>query len=273
MSSVNIHPKTIETYIAFSMMVKTPIAAPVKEMDEETARNIDMIHASIEALADDWRGERNVYIPDMPTERRDFWGVFAQAPNLELLPITKDFIRDSNGEGKTAIDLGCGSGVHTKELLKKGWKVIAVDSSMTALRILISQNRNEFSDGRLQVIESDMTSFTPEESVDLVIAADSLPYINPKKFKATWEKIHSYIKEGGYFFGSLFRLVYKPAQVPSINLMKEMGAWFLPDRRMVRPLLTSAGYAIQKCNFRATENQGVPVCIQFEAQKINLMLV
>jgi hypothetical protein len=55
-----------------------------------------------------------------------------------------------------------------------------------------------------------------------------------------------------------------------MNLLKEMGAWFLPDRRMVRPLLTQAGYEIKTCKYRMDEPKlklNEQMCIQFIAEK------
>ena len=55
-----------------------------------------------------------------------------------------------------------------------------------------------------------------------------------------------------------------------MNLLKDMGAWFLPDRRMVRPLLTQAGYEIKTCKYRMDDPKikvTEQMCIQFIAQK------
>lgn len=35
-----------------------------------------------------------------------------------------------------AIDLGCGSGPNTVELLKRGWRVLAIDNQKTALEYI-----------------------------------------------------------------------------------------------------------------------------------------
>lgn len=117
--------------------------------------------------------------------------------------------------------------------------------------------------------QADICEFLPEEPADLVIAADILPYIDPRKFRATWKKIHDVcVKENGIFIGNLFRAAPTPNELRMVNMMKEMGAWVLPDRRMVRPLLADAGFAIEKCTYRQDLPGPNQICIQFKAKKL-----
>ncbi|MBA3237571.1 MAG: class I SAM-dependent methyltransferase [Parachlamydiaceae bacterium] len=163
------------------------------------------------------------------------------------------------------MDLGSGNSPAIKDLLQRGWRVIAVDSSRATLAILEKQFKGEINLGKLSLIEKDVATFTPLESADLVIAADIFPYINPSKFENLWNRIHdTFIKENGFLIGNFFRVTNA---TPEINALKEMGAWFLPDRRMVRPLLTNQGYEIIKCTFRKDQPNNDPICIQFIAKK------
>lgn len=54
-----------------------------------------------------------------------------------------------------------------------------------------------------------------------------------------------------------------------MNLMKETGAWFLQDRRKVRPLLSIVGYEAIKCTFRIENPEIEPMVIQFIAKKLS----
>lgn len=244
---------------------------PIVEMNDQTARDMDIIWASIDDAAKRWRGEQNARIPLRSMDRKEFWGEVAlkQIPydTPPILPVLQKFITETSGEGKLAIDLGCGSGSAIKPLLQKGWRIIAVDNSRPALNLLAQKYRAAVESGQLQIVEADMTEFAPSEPADLVIAADSLPYINPSKFRATWTKIHdTFVKEEGFLIGNLFR--FTPQNMPLMNVTKEYGAWLLPDRRMVRPLLTQTGYDIKTCAFLKDPVYAESMYIQFIAQKL-----
>jgi len=271
--SFSIVPKNQETINAFHQIQLAPNdETPIVEMNEETSRNIDIIWASIQATFPRWRGNKDSRYPGLPVDRKEFWGFFAKNFNpAPPLPILKDFVGSSCGEGKTAIDLGCGNGTTTKLLLQRGWHVIAIDHSPSILSALATRNKTEVESGQLRLIEADVTAYTPSEPVDLVVAIDTFSYIDPLKFRETWSKVHDlFIKKNGSLIGTLFRAAPNPQeqQLMRMNLLKELGIWFLSDRRMVRPLLMKAGYEIKKCMYqedeRTTEEQ---MCIQFVAEK------
>lgn len=270
MNTVNIYPNNSQTQQDFRNMSQAPNEdTTIVEMNEVTSKDIKVIWASVEALAARWRGGANIHFPGMPTDRKEFWGTyFAINRHVDLLPVAKEFIESTSGQGKTAIDLGCGNSPATKLLLEKGWHVIAVDYSKPALDMLASQHKDKIASGQLEIIEEDASKFEPSAPVDLVIAADSLPYLDPSKFRATWSKIHDvFLKEKGFLVGSLFRAHTKPELTPVMNVWKEMGAWFLPDRRMVKPLLTHSGYEIKTCKYRIDAPNEEAACIQFIAEK------
>lgn len=268
-------PETLETLSAFQKILSAPADRPIVEMNEETARDMDVIRRSIEALAADWRGKMDCRIPSMPAGRKEFWGRFA-AMTVEtplLLPELTNFIGDARGDGKIAIDLGCGSSAPATLLLKRGWKVIAVDNSPSVLDILRQKHLTEIASGQLILIEADATEYTPAEAVDLVVASDLFFYIDPALFFSTWKKVHDlFVKKGGILIGSFHRCPPPPIsakELAHMNGMKEMGAWLLPDRRMVRPLLTHAGYVIKSCTYlkEEFEEEGKATHIQFVAEK------
>lgn len=269
---LRIHPENQQTVEAFvKMLDETPEDRPKVEMNDESARNIEIIWESIKDLAAGWRGNKDMHVPKDPIDRKEYWGVFARE-NREILPVLKEFIEKTDGKGKLAIDLGCGNSPAAALLLKKGWRVIAVDYASKALAELIQNNRGAYDAGQLTAVEADVTAFTTEEPADLVMAVDVLSYIDPAKFQTTWAKIHDMlIKPQGVFIGTLFRsLPFKSVKIrDGINTMRERGAWFLPDRRMVRPLLTHMGYEVETCRYRQDIPGPDQTCIQFVAKKLN----
>ena len=265
MNDLNIYPKNSETTLAFQRMLFSQDPEPIVEMNEETARDITIIWDSIIHSAQYWRGEQEIHIPEMPMDRKIFWGTFSQG-NLAPLPLADLFIQRVSGNGKVAIDLGCGNSPAIPKLLAKGWRVIAVDYSPMVMNILSSKYKKEIERGQLELVEEEITNFNPVEPIDLVIAADVFPYINPAKFRETWMKIHAnFLKEGGVFIGTFFRSINS---LPRNNLIKEMGAWLIPDRRMVRSLLINSGYFVENCAFRNDGGAEQPAVIQFRVVKI-----
>lgn len=119
-----------------------------------------------------------------------------------------------------AIDLGCGDGRDTIELLRRGWKVLAIDGQEDA----ITRLRNRL-DVDLQLLETRVQRFESlalPESVDLVNASFSLPFCHPANFSELWQKIVNSLKEGGRFSGQFFGERDSWAVHPSItNLTRE----------------------------------------------------
>lgn len=271
MHTDNIYYNTPENREEFMRIMNAPNQdKPIVEMNETTSKNIEIIWKSIEALAAYWRGNQPIRMLNMHMDRKAFWGLdFAKNDN-ELLPLAKEYIDNTSGVGKVAIDLGSGNSPASDVLLKKGWRVIAVDYSKQALAVLAVKHKVYLSTGQLVLVEADITEYTPDQPVDLVIAADSFPYVDPSKFKATWEKVHAiFLKQNGTLVGSLFRAFTKPELAQELNVWKEMGAWFLPDRRMVKALLAQTGYEIKSCSYRSDPGYIEPACIQFIAEKKN----
>lgn len=108
----------------------------------------------------------------------------------------------SSKEPPFAIDLGCGDGTETLVLLKRGWKVLAIDGEPDAIELLETKVPDEHRD-RLQ---TSVTSFQRLKlpPADLVYAGLSLPFCPPSHFEAMWQQIVNSVRAGGRFAGHLF---------------------------------------------------------------------
>jgi SAM-dependent methyltransferase len=104
--------------------------------------------------------------------------------------------------GRLAIDLGCGAGRDTRELLRRRWRVLAVDNQPDAIRFLRSivpaKHRTR--------LRTRVASF---ESVklprcDLINASYSLPFCRPERFNRFWHGIIGSLRSGGWFVGHFF---------------------------------------------------------------------
>jgi SAM-dependent methyltransferase len=101
-----------------------------------------------------------------------------------------------------AVDIGCGEGRDTVELLKRGWRVLAVDREPTAIAALLSR----VSSGQANLLE---TRIQCAEEVTwppamLVNASLSLPFCQPRAFAKLWQKIEESLLVGGRFSGHFF---------------------------------------------------------------------
>jgi SAM-dependent methyltransferase len=136
------------------------------------------------------------------------WNEYYQA--LEGRPLRDTLVRaldlfEADQEGGVAgfaIDLGCGSGNDTLEMLDRGWRVLAIDGEPESIaRIQSIVPRGWLS--RLQ------TRVNPFESIflpgaDLINASYSLPFCKPAYFDHLWGQIVGSLGSGGRFEGHFF---------------------------------------------------------------------
>jgi SAM-dependent methyltransferase len=139
-----------------------------------------------------------------PRSWSDYYKAVANRPPREtLLTALTNFERDiPSSESKIAIDLGCGDGRDTVELLRRGWNVTAIDGEQEAITRLLQR-----SDIDTKLLQTRIDRFENLElplKVDLINASFSLPFCNPKNFPDLWNKIVSSLIPGGRFSGHLF---------------------------------------------------------------------
>jgi SAM-dependent methyltransferase len=107
---------------------------------------------------------------------------------------------DSFAEPGRAVDLGCGTGRDTFELLRRGWSVLAVDGQQEAIdRLLAAAPAGASLEARVARLED---ATWPE--CDLVNSSYALPFVPPQAFAAVWARIVDSLRAGGRFSGQLF---------------------------------------------------------------------
>ncbi len=83
-----------------------------------------------------------------------------------------------HGEGRQALDIGCGAGVETATLQRAGWRVHAIDSAPgTSARVL--QTVGEDHRDGLTIEATDLSALAQLPAADLICAGYSLPYLAP----------------------------------------------------------------------------------------------
>jgi SAM-dependent methyltransferase len=108
----------------------------------------------------------------------------------------------SSKKRRFAVDLGCGGGKDTFELLRRGWKVLAVDTESEIVQWINSIVSLEYP-GRLKTRSASFETIKLPKC-DLVNASYSLPFTLPKHFRSLWRKIGASIRDGGRFAGHFF---------------------------------------------------------------------
>ena len=102
----------------------------------------------------------------------------------------------------SAVDLGCGAGRDTRELLRAGWRVLAVDREEGAIAAVEAATEPHLR-AALEVRVADLAD-VDVPPCDLVNASLSLPFLPPDAFWATWERILAALPVGGRFAAMLF---------------------------------------------------------------------
>jgi SAM-dependent methyltransferase len=101
-----------------------------------------------------------------------------------------------------AVDLGCGAGRDAREILRHGWRVLAIDREPSAIESLRAATPVEDLP-RLETMLADLAE-ADVPPADLVNASISLPFITGRAFDATVERALAAVRPGGRFATMLF---------------------------------------------------------------------
>ena len=104
--------------------------------------------------------------------------------------------------GSLAIDLGCGDGRDVVEMLRRGWRVVAIDAEPEALRQL--QARPLPSDHELTPLQARFEDVPLPLGLKLVNSSFAMPLCEPEAFHRRWERIREALPKGGRFSGQWY---------------------------------------------------------------------
>lgn len=116
-----------------------------------------------------------------------------------------------------AVDLGCGSGRDTLELLRLGWRVLAVDREREGVERL-QKRVPPHQQPNLQTCVTAFEGLRDLPACDFINASFSLPFCAPTHFTRLWEIIVRAIRPRGRFAGTFFGEHDSWAQDPSMTL-------------------------------------------------------
>jgi len=110
--------------------------------------------------------------------------------------------RRGGGLPRLAVDLGCGAGRDTRELLRRGWRVLAVDREGAAIEAVVAATPED-DRARLESVVADLAT-VELPACDLVLASVSLQFLTPAEHAAAFERITAALRPGGRFAGLLY---------------------------------------------------------------------
>jgi tellurite methyltransferase len=135
------------------------------------------------------------------THWHDFYNaVEHQPPHNTLLKALALFADERE---RFAIDLGCGSGRDTLELLRLGWRVLAVDRESEGIERL-QKSVSPHQQFKLQTRVASFEGLHDLPECDFINASFSLPFCAPTHFAGLWEMIVCALGSRGRFAGTFF---------------------------------------------------------------------
>ncbi|MEX1295235.1 MAG: class I SAM-dependent methyltransferase [Candidatus Limnocylindrales bacterium] len=133
----------------------------------------------------------------------DYYDVTAERPPWTTTKAAAEAFGEHPAEGpRFAVDLGCGAGRDSRELLRRGWRVLAIDMTPEGPETLWRLTP----DGDRARLETEVSRLQDFEipACDLLNANLILPFQPADDYAATWSRILAAIPVGGRFAGMLF---------------------------------------------------------------------
>ena len=142
----------------------------------------------------------------MSTKWTRYYEATGEQPRETLLFALDRFDADAGAKGRElfAVDLGCGTGRDTVELLHRGWRVLAIDAEPEAIRRLLG--RGDLDSGGADRLATQVARFENAQwpEADLINSSYALPFCPPTEFGAVWHRVVTSLRSGGRFSGHLF---------------------------------------------------------------------
>lgn len=112
-------------------------------------------------------------------------------------------LSDFQSDQSVAVDLGCGAGIETVDLLKRGWSVFAIDGEPAAISA-VNDFVGESLSRSLRTICSRFEDLKVIPPSAFLFSYHSLPFCHPDHLDRIWKMIEQSIAPRGVFAGSFF---------------------------------------------------------------------
>jgi tellurite methyltransferase len=138
----------------------------------------------------------------MDTDWPRYYEITAQRPSWHTTTSAADAFGPVEQRRLVAVDLGCGAGRDSRELLRRGWDVIAVDQEQAAIetaRSALSTDERQ----RFRGVVADLGSYVIPPC-DLVVANLVLPFLAGPQYAGAWARIGQALSPGGRVAAMVF---------------------------------------------------------------------
>lgn len=113
------------------------------------------------------------------------------------------FLKYSELDTIDAVDIGCGAGIETSDMLGRGWNVTAIDRELSSIALAVELAKGQLS-ARLKTICSSFEELTAIPPAEFIFSYHSLPFCQANHIDRIWGLIDQAVKENGIFAGSFF---------------------------------------------------------------------
>ena len=96
----------------------------------------------------------------------------------------------------SVLELACGPGVRTGQLLRHAADVTAVDASPAMLAVAAARVGDE----RVRYVQADLFAWQPDRRYDVVFFGFWLSHVPPERFESFWSLVADCLKPGGRVF-------------------------------------------------------------------------
>lgn len=129
----------------------------------------------------------------------DWWDVNGKLRTLhDINPIRVDYVRRrAEISGARILDVGCGGGILSEELAKRGGLVTGLDAEESAI---VAAKRHQGPNGKIRYLQMDIKDYYPEEQFDIITCMEMLEHVDrPEIVIAECSRL---LKPGGKFIVS-----------------------------------------------------------------------
>jgi SAM-dependent methyltransferase len=134
-------------------------------------------------------------------QRTIFQRLYRKAPSVETLPwhreapaLLAEALRRRGAPG-TALDVGCGQGVHTTYLAQRGYTTVGLDFVPAALEA--ARARADQAGVAVELHECDVVDYEPAAPFDVVLDSGCLHHLPKPKVAAYRRRLDTWLAPGG----------------------------------------------------------------------------
>jgi len=193
----------------------------------------------VQGLNSSWQWhEKGIFIPVLGRKIRPFFGTYFPT-RFEHLILFDNWLKRYEGEKKSAIDIGIGSGVLSLQMLKHGFgKLFGTDSNPNAIVGIHEELKRSRLDSKVELMHGDLFADCSEKTELIVFNPPWLPashdlegidkaiYYDEDLFPRFFAEAIKHLKPGGrvaLLFSNMIEITHKDAEHPIKKELAEGG--------------------------------------------------